>query len=245
MADGGSNDGSLEIINEFCSSDKRFRLVSTADNGQPDAIAKAFYGASGDIYCFLNADDCFICSDALSSVVTAFTSYPKVDIVSFTGYYIDASSNYLRPVKLRYHPLDTFALMKYRTAVLQPATFWRRVVHETLPMRSGSHYTFDSIFFYQAYLIFSWIELSKPVAGHRLHGANKSASVRFERIRELAEFEEIKFGVGSWRAVYLRLVAAFVRLLSRIPVVGGFLNKVVYLCVNSLSFISCYRIPSV
>ena len=37
LADGGSTDESLEIINKFCENDSRFTLVSTADNGQSDA----------------------------------------------------------------------------------------------------------------------------------------------------------------------------------------------------------------
>lgn len=47
--------------------------MSSTDKGQSDAIMKVFAGATGDLFCFLNADDCFICSDAFSSVVSAFT----------------------------------------------------------------------------------------------------------------------------------------------------------------------------
>ena len=245
IADGGSTDGSLEIIRQFCLLDGRFRLMSTVDRGQSDAIMKVFADGTGDLFCYLNADDCFICSDALSSAVSAFANYPKADIVNFNGYYIDSSNNYLRPVKLRYHPLDSVGLMKYRTAVLQPATFWRRIVYEKLPMLTDSHYVFDSVFFYQAYTNFSWLELSKPLAGHRLHGTNKSLRIIPERIKELAKFEEIKFGVWSFRAMYLHLISLIVFMFSKIPVVGGLLNRIVYLCVNTISFLSYYRMPSI
>ena len=40
IADGGSTDRSLEIINYYCNIDNRFRLVSNFDNGQADAINK-------------------------------------------------------------------------------------------------------------------------------------------------------------------------------------------------------------
>ena len=67
IADGGSKDGSLDIIRRFCDTDTRFRLVSTSDQGQADAISKAFAYASGDILCFLNADDCYLDNDPKAS----------------------------------------------------------------------------------------------------------------------------------------------------------------------------------
>jgi hypothetical protein len=136
-------------------------------------------------------------------------------------------------------------LMKYRGTVFQPATFWRRIVQETFPMVTDRHYVFDIIFFYQAYTKFSWLELSKPVAGHRLHGANKSLRINYERVKELANFEGMKFGPRSFRAMYLHIISLMIFTLSKIPIVGGSLNRILYLCVNSISFISCYRIPGI
>ena len=78
IADGGSNDGSLEIIRHYCDEDERFQLISTEDNGQADSIFKAFQQASGDILCFLNADDSYLCKDALSNIVEAFNNYDKI-----------------------------------------------------------------------------------------------------------------------------------------------------------------------
>ena len=51
IADGGSSDGSLEIINKFCDEDSRFKLVSTSDKGQADSIYKSFEYADGDVLC--------------------------------------------------------------------------------------------------------------------------------------------------------------------------------------------------
>ena len=246
IAEGGSGDGSLEIIERFCSLDSRFRLVSTEDQGQADAIVKAFGYADGDLFCFLNSDDCFICNDALSSVVAAFKKYPETSIVSFSGYYIDYKGNYIRPVKLRYHPKDSIEQMKYRTAVLQPATFWRREVYEAIPIMTDSHYIFDALFFYQVYREkFSWLELPKPVAGHRLHGDNKSLEVRCERIREISKFEGVKFGEWGFRSVYIYMISFIVMIFDKIPFAGKYLNLFVYVIVNSISFLSFYRIPGI
>lgn len=245
IADGGSNDGSLEIIRHFCSEDDRFKLVSTEDNGQADSIFKAFQHASGDILCFLNADDCYLCKDALNSVVDAFNNHDAVQLVTFGGYYLDAKSKWIKPINYRYHPMDSFNLMKYRTAVLQPATFWLREVYVASEWPVAFNFVFDVVFFYRSYQKYSWLELPKPVAGYRLHGDNKSMSVKSKRIMELADFEFIKFGETNWRGYYLRTVAVLVSLFEHCGNVGRIATKGVYFLVNSFAFISCYRFPSI
>jgi glycosyltransferase involved in cell wall biosynthesis len=245
IGDGGSRDGSLEIIADYAARDSRFRLVSTSDNGQADAIARCFSHASGDILCFLNADDSYLCDDAFAAVADAFSGHPDIDLVSFGGVYIDADGRSLRPVRLRYHPLDHPGLMKHRTAVLQPGTFWRRRVLEAVPLPTRFHYVFDAVFFYEAYRRFGWLELEKPVAGYRLHGDNKSMTIRPARIRELAEFERLKFGADSWRGTYLDAVGAAAAAFGRVPAVGAALQRALYLVVNSLSFATVYRLPGI
>lgn len=245
IADGGSRDESLEIINNYCTQDKRFRLVSTSDQGQADAIGKAFHQATGDILCFLNADDCYLCADALRGVVDAFNAYPSIDMLSLGGYYLDADGRWMCPIRYRYHPLDGFHLMRYRTAVLQPATFWRKKVYENIGWPTQFHFVFDVVFFYAAYQKYSWLELPKPVAGYRMHGDNKSAFVKSARIKELAQFEKIKFGPNSFRALYLFGIAAIAQTLEKMGSVGMLLNQLLYQLVNTLAFVSVYRLPGI
>jgi len=245
IADGGSADDTLQIVQRFCERDGRFRLVSRRDDGQADAVSRALSGASGEIFGFLNADDFLLCPDALSSVVEAFRARPEVDVVSFSGFYADEAGSRIRPVRLRYHPLDSLARMNFRASVLQPATFWRRKVSEAVPIRIEFHYVFDAVFFYEAQRRFSWQEFPKPIAGYRLHGANKSLGVRSARIFELARYEQLKFGDASARAAYLRVVGGSVRVCERLPVLGGFLRRLIYLGVNSLAFATAYRVPGI
>ncbi|MBK9162170.1 MAG: glycosyltransferase [Nitrosomonadales bacterium] len=245
IADGGSSDESMAIIREYCDLDQRFRLVSSEDAGQADAVDKAFCEAQGDILCFLNADDVFLCDDVFETMVKTFTSYANVSIVSAEGYYLDAKGKYIKPVNLRYHPMDNMGWMKYRTAVLQPATFWRREVYKQIPFNKEFHYVFDAHFFYEAYLNFSWLSIPKAVAGYRLHEENKSVTVRPKRIFELAKLEQHKFGRFSLRAGYLFFIYVLVWLMSKIPLVGRPFTRVIYLLVNSLSFVCAYRLPGI
>lgn len=56
IMDGGSTDGTLEIIGKYLGK-YPVKLVSEADKGMYDAINKGFSRASGEILCWLNADD--------------------------------------------------------------------------------------------------------------------------------------------------------------------------------------------
>lgn len=245
IADGGSTDGSLEIIKRYCDSDERFRLVSREDEGQADAIRRAFHVATGDVFCFLNADDCYLHADAFKRVLEVFGQDPEVSLVSFGGYYLDASGKRIRKINYRYHPLDGFHWMRYRTAILQPATFWRKHVYEDADWPSSYHYVFDVVFFYQSYLRYQWREFSEPIAGYRLHGDNKSMMVRPSRVFELAAFEELKFGTGCFRARYLMAIGRIVKKLETWSIFGTRVARGLYLIINSLAFLSFYRLPSI
>ena len=245
IADGGSTDHARSVIDEYVAADSRFRLVSTSDRGQAEAINIALAGATGEIHCYLNSDDQFLCNDALEAAVAAFTAYPSIDLFEFKGWFIDEASRPLRPAKLRYHPRDTFAWMRYRTAVLQPATLWRASVTKRFPFDPALHFVFDGLFFYRVARECAWMELEKPIAGVRTHPDNKSTSVRAVRVREIAHMEAIKFGRGSFRSLYLSVLAGIIAVAERIPVIGKGLCRLVYLFTNSLAYLSFYRLPGI
>ncbi|WP_198003974.1 MULTISPECIES: glycosyltransferase [Cycloclasticus] len=245
IADGGSVDGSLEIIERFCGEDERFRLISKKDAGQADAISKAFQFASGDILCFLNADDCYLDDDVFGLVVNAFKLNRSTEIISFGGAYIDIDGNWMKRINYRYHPLDSFDLMPYRTAVIQPATFWKRHVYDENVWPKEFNYVFDVVFFYNAFLKHSWLEVSNIVAGYRLHDNNKSLTVRSSRVFELAAFERIKFGEKSFRAQYLFKIARILQRHGKRKLGGLELSKAIYFIVNTVAYISVYRLPSI
>ena len=78
-----------------------------------------------------------------------------------------------------------------------------------------------------------------------MHEKNKSLKINFDRINELAKFEGVKFGTNSFRSFYLHIVSYVVFVFDKIPVVGSLLNRVVYIIINSISFLTYYRLPSI
>ena len=244
ICDGGSSDNSIDIIKLFCNNDIRFRLISTSDNGQSDAIIKAFKLATGDIFCFLNADDLFISNKAFSEVINGFNTY-KIDIISFGAYFINSEGKFIKNIKLRYHPLDNFSQMKNRTAVIQPSTFWKKHVYLETPFRSNFEYSFDSVFFYECFLKYKWIDLNLPVAGYRWHDTNKSATISSKRVSELMNIEKIKFGKYSYRVFYLKLVTILFVLIEKTFFIPNKLKNIIRILVNGIAYSTIYRFPSI
>jgi glycosyltransferase involved in cell wall biosynthesis len=65
IIDGGSTDGSLDVLNNF--SERIDVVISESDNGTYDAMNKGVLNATGGVICFLNAGD---------SVLNGYISHP-------------------------------------------------------------------------------------------------------------------------------------------------------------------------
>jgi glycosyltransferase involved in cell wall biosynthesis len=72
IQDGGSTDGTLEIIEKYGRENpKLISWVSKRDRGQAEAVNEGFKKANGEVYAYLNADDVFK-KGALKKVAGAF-----------------------------------------------------------------------------------------------------------------------------------------------------------------------------
>lgn len=70
IIDGGSKDGTLEIVNKY--KDKIAKIVSESDKGIYDAMNKGVKMATGDIVGILNSDDFYKDTAVLSSISELF-----------------------------------------------------------------------------------------------------------------------------------------------------------------------------
>ncbi len=78
IADGGSSDGSLEIIRKY--QDRLAWWVSEPDQGQTDAINKGFAHARGEIIAWLNSDDTYL-PGAVHEAVDFLQDHPQAAMV--------------------------------------------------------------------------------------------------------------------------------------------------------------------
>ena len=80
VIDGGSSDGTVEIIKEYSTRSTRstrLKYISERDRGMYDAINKGVKMATGDIIGILNADDVLATDETLAHIASAFES-PEV-----------------------------------------------------------------------------------------------------------------------------------------------------------------------
>ncbi len=170
IVDGGSTDGSLEIIQKYV--DRLAWWVSEPDQGQTDAINKGFSKANGAVLAWLNSDDTYI-SSAVGEAVEYLQAHPEFGAVYGDANLIDEQSRVIGRFPAR--QTDYGRLMRGYVHIPQQATFFRadlwRIVGPLDP----------AFFFAMDYDL--WVRLSQqsPLkyyprlwANFRLHGGAKS-----------------------------------------------------------------------
>lgn len=125
VVDGGSTDGSVEIIRRYA--DQLVWWVSERDGGQADAVRKGFARATGSIFGFLNSDD-LLAPGALAYVAEQFQRNSHLGVVVGAGGMIDGAGRFLHGV----FPMGwgVAALLSFESRFMQPAVFFSRSVYE-------------------------------------------------------------------------------------------------------------------
>lgn len=124
LIDGGSTDGTLDII-------ERFRtglacVVSEPDNGIYDAMNKGLARATGDVVCFLNADDYYAFDGVLSMVASRMHEEQLDALMGDVGFF--NASNPTRQVRRYRSDRFTPARLAWGWMPAHPALFLSRSV---------------------------------------------------------------------------------------------------------------------
>lgn len=123
IMDGGSTDGSLDLIREYCDKHDFARYFSSKDEGQADALNKGFAMAQGSILGWLNGDDCLE-PNALATVASHFDEENTTVLVYGRMILVDADGKPLHTTKLE--PYDPVLLLRKGNYVMQPSAFFRK-----------------------------------------------------------------------------------------------------------------------
>lgn len=79
IVDGGSTDGTLDIIKRHAEKDGRIRWLSEPDEGIADAFNKGIARAKGEIVGIINSDDTYL-PGTLAAVAEAYRSHPECGV---------------------------------------------------------------------------------------------------------------------------------------------------------------------
>lgn len=147
IMDGGSHDGSINIIRSYSERLEsgslatycrgvRLYWVSEPDRGQADAINKGLRQATGDICAYINSDDLFF-PGTFQHVTQMFEEFPQADFIYGDGDVIDENGNlqwewlsrpYNHRLMISYH----YFWNDFTNYIMQQAVFWRRTVMDRI-----------------------------------------------------------------------------------------------------------------
>ncbi|MDF2054906.1 glycosyltransferase [Priestia megaterium] len=128
IIDGGSTDGTVELLKEFRQKDTRFHFISESDRGQSHAINKGLKIANGEIIGWLNSDDTYL-PGAVGKAVEAFRNNPNWGTVYGNAYITDEMNRVIRPYPTE--KVDVNSLF-HSCSISQPAAFIRKNLFQLL-----------------------------------------------------------------------------------------------------------------
>lgn len=171
IMDGGSTDGTEEIVRRY----PLVRWYSEKDNGQADAMNKAFLMSTGEVIVYLNADDWFD-TGVFHAVAEAFNS-SKAEIVIGNGTFVFEGSEKHE----HWQSASTYqkCLQHYRYSFpLNPFSyFYKREVQDYVGgFNLHNHYTMDFEFLLAAFQKFPALKIERNFGFYWFDGHNKTST---------------------------------------------------------------------
>jgi glycosyltransferase involved in cell wall biosynthesis len=214
VVDGGSSDGTLDIIRRH--QDAVSRWVSEPDAGQADALRKGFDMATGEVLAWINSDDVYP-ADAVQVAVDALVR-GMADVVYGNRLLIDGEGR--RVGERRLSPFLPYfsrrGVLYGGFGIYQPAAFWTRHLYEAV---GGIDPSFQ--FCMDADLVARFVLagarfrfLGRDMVRFRVHDRSKTATLQDVATRERRRISEglprrsmayrssIKLACRAWKALY-------------------------------------------
>lgn len=205
VLDGGSTDGTLEILRHYGDS---VRWFSQPDKGQVDAINRGLTMVTGDIVGWLNSDD-YLLPGALQRIVSAFASSESVQWVHGDCIVVDRKGNEVRKWISAYKRYQAKRYSRNRLLasnfISQMTVFWRRdlmdksgMLDDTLPL------AFDYEYWLRLASVCDPVYIDAPQAAFRWYTTSKSGG----NVREQCKEDELiaaRHGISGAGAVFKRL----------------------------------------
>ncbi len=156
VIDGGSNDGTAEIIKQYA--DKIAYWCSEKDEGIYDAMNKGINKASGDWMIILNSGDVFYSPTTLEDVIESVDT-KKADIIYGDSIEIDKYQQKIIEASKDISLLEYYPIYRHGSSLIRTAV--QRAFPYDLNKQSRLHYALDWEMIYRVYK-----------AGHRFVKAN-------------------------------------------------------------------------
>ena len=215
VMDGGSTDGSVEILQGWDGSAMKWR--SEPDGGQSDALKKALSWSNGEIVGWLNSDDTLADCRTIEWIVATFERYGDVDVVY--GHVLDTDEDG-RAVRLTWSPPPWAArLDRDLNPATQPGAFFRRRAIADEFVRSDLHFAMDHELFIRLIRSGHRFRRLRRVLATNRHQLQRKSLVRPQRyVEEYAALQGPETPLRNLRRrIASRLVSTSCRLIGVYP----------------------------
>jgi glycosyltransferase involved in cell wall biosynthesis len=187
VMDGGSTDGSVEIIKDY---EKHLTFWSSErDKGQSDAINKGFARATGRIMAWLNSDDYYL--PGTLRFVAETLDPDRAELVLGNCFHFQENKSEAKGSDVpRRHQAHRLSTIDY---IIQPSTFWTRVAWDKAgPLNDNYHYVFDWDWYLRAMAADTEFKVTpRYLSAYRAHEAHKSGGIGDDkREREIRGMHE-------------------------------------------------------
>ena len=188
VCDDGSTDHSCDIVRKYMSEDLRIQLIKQPNGGVASALNAAYAASSGEVICLLDADDMFA-PNKLEAVVEAFREHRETGFVLHGMEVVDGEGDrlYALPASGSFEEgwiADRVARRggRWRSMPASALCFRRAVADVLFPMPVETLRSLaDGYLFMLAPLLTHVTFVQQRLAEYRLHGANLTGSLQFDR----------------------------------------------------------------
>ena len=223
IIDGGSTDGSVEIIKKY---EKHLHFwCSEPDAGQYDAINKGFSYSSGEIMTWLNSDDMY-CPWTIKTVVSIMSELPQVEWLTTLSpafwdwhgfcHNISSISGYSKKAYLDglYLPPNSKTAIGW---IQQESTFWRRNLWQKVGGAIATEFKLAGDFdlWSRFYSYANLYGTPSPLGGFRIQSNQRSRQIE-QYITEAKQSLARMRTLCQWSPNYSKSIALQLRL-HKIP----------------------------
>lgn len=187
VVDGGSSDDTVEVLKSY----PHLRWISEKDTGEANALNKGLTMVTGEIVCWLNADD-YLHPDALLPVGEVFSNNPDWELVFGNTHMVDPHGKILW-VKNSFAGTSLKTLVKWwehGSMPHQPSMFFRRRLFDRIgSLNESLHFSID---------LELWLRCAVETKYHHIDRVLSCAVQRADCKSDGTEIDQIK---SHWKVL--------------------------------------------
>jgi glycosyltransferase involved in cell wall biosynthesis len=208
VMDGGSNDGSLDIIKKYDANITYWQ--SKSDLGQADAINQAFKMCKGEIIAFINSDD-LLMPNAVETAVSCFEVNSETSLVHGNCTTINALGEEIETVKGNPVRFEKVLEVGMLPNIYQPTCFFNRSqLKRDYFLETSFKYAFDYELILHLLKSRSCLYVNIHMAAYRVHANAKSQNIN-AAFKEKLEVQKMYMSGLNLRWVYRKLKTSFAK----------------------------------